>query len=107
MPQVTPKFDVIPLQQAISKYFELSIYLLVLMGFGTLASTGGIDLATIVLVGAALAFRKARGLVLVGVDAAKLFSILIVYGDEKMVMLAAAVFLKIGLGAGLLRLYFH
>ena len=31
----------IPLSQAINKYFELSIYLLVLMGFGTLASTDG------------------------------------------------------------------
>jgi transglutaminase-like putative cysteine protease len=57
MPQATPQFDVIPLPQAISKYFELSVYLLVLMGFGTLASTGGLDLATIILVGAALAFR--------------------------------------------------
>src|SRR5438270_5066840 len=57
MPQATPQFDVIPLSQAIHKYFELSMYLLVLMGFGTLASTGGVDLATIILVGAALAFR--------------------------------------------------
>jgi len=48
---------VIPLSKAINKYFELSIYLLVLMGFGSLASTGGLDLVTIVLVGAALAFR--------------------------------------------------
>jgi transglutaminase-like putative cysteine protease len=67
MPQTAPQFDVtplgvipfgvIPLSQAINKYFELSIYLLVLMGFGTLASTGGLDLATIALVGAALAVR--------------------------------------------------
>jgi len=48
---------VIPLSQAVNKYFELSLYLLVLMGFGTLASTGGLDLPTILLVGAALAFR--------------------------------------------------
>src|SRR5580658_5829573 len=48
---------VIPLSQAVNKYFELSIYLLVLMGFGTLASTGALDLPTILLVGAALAFR--------------------------------------------------
>jgi protein-glutamine gamma-glutamyltransferase len=49
--------DVVPLTQAINRYFELSIYLLVLMGFGTLASTGGLDLTAILLVGAALAFR--------------------------------------------------
>jgi protein-glutamine gamma-glutamyltransferase len=51
------QLDVISLPEAINKYFELSIYLLVLMGFGTLASTGGLDLPTIVLVGAALALR--------------------------------------------------
>ena len=33
------------------------MYLLVLTGFGTLASTGGLDLPSVVLVGAALAFR--------------------------------------------------
>jgi transglutaminase-like putative cysteine protease len=57
MPQAVPQLDVIPLPQAINKYFELSMYLLVLVGFGTLASTGGLDLPTIVIVGAALAFR--------------------------------------------------
>ncbi|HWW15878.1 MAG TPA: DUF3488 and transglutaminase-like domain-containing protein [Candidatus Dormibacteraeota bacterium] len=57
MPQATPHPGVIPLPQAINKYFELSIYLLVLMGFGTLASTGGLDLATILIVGTALAVR--------------------------------------------------
>jgi transglutaminase-like putative cysteine protease len=57
MPQAAQQLDVIPLSQAIDKYFELSIYLLVLMGFGTLASTGGLDWPTIGLVGAALAFR--------------------------------------------------
>src|ERR1022692_3526276 len=57
MPQPTPQLDVIPLPQAINKYFGLSIYLLVLMGFGTLASTGGLDLPTILLVGSALAVR--------------------------------------------------
>jgi transglutaminase-like putative cysteine protease len=57
MPQATLQSGVIPLPQAINKYFELSMYLLVLMGFGTLASTGGLDLATVILVGAALAFR--------------------------------------------------
>src|ERR1700723_2896944 len=57
MPQPARQRGVIPLPQAINKYFELSIYLLVLMGFGTLASTGALDLPTIILVGAALAVR--------------------------------------------------
>ena len=57
MPQVTQKLDVIPLPQAINKYFDLSLYLLVFMAFGGLASTGGVDLPTILLVGAALAVR--------------------------------------------------
>jgi protein-glutamine gamma-glutamyltransferase len=57
MPQAAPQLDVIPLSQAINKYFELSIYLLVLMGFGTLASTGGLDLPTVILAGAGLALR--------------------------------------------------
>jgi protein-glutamine gamma-glutamyltransferase len=57
MPQATQKFEVIPVSQAINKYFELSIYLLVLMGFGTLASTGTLDLPTVALVGFALALR--------------------------------------------------
>lgn len=48
---------IIPVQDAIDKYFELSLYLLVLTGFGTLAGTGGLDLPSIVLTGAALAFR--------------------------------------------------
>ncbi len=48
---------VIPLSQAIDHYFELALYLLVLTGFGTLASTGGLDLPSIVLVGTALAIR--------------------------------------------------
>ena len=57
MPTTAPQLDVIPLPQAIHKYFELAVYLLVLMGFGTLASTGGIDLMTIILVGGALAVK--------------------------------------------------
>src|SRR5271165_4393256 len=57
MKQSVAQSGVIPLSQAVNKYFELSLYLLVLMGFGTLASTGGLDLPTILLVGAALAFR--------------------------------------------------
>jgi len=57
MPQPTRQPGVIPLPQAIDKYFELSLYLLVLMGFGALASTGGLDLPTILLVGMTLALR--------------------------------------------------
>ena len=60
---------VIPLQKAIDHYFELALYLLVLTGFGTLAGTGGLDLPSITLVGAALAVRgyllaKRRSLVI-------------------------------------------
>ena len=51
------KSGIISLQRAIDNYFDLSLYLLVFMGFGTLASTGGLDLASVVLVGAALAVR--------------------------------------------------
>jgi len=57
MPPKAPQLDVIPIPKAIDHYFELALYLLVLTGFGTLASTGGLDLASIVLVGAALAVR--------------------------------------------------
>jgi transglutaminase-like putative cysteine protease len=47
----------VPLPAAIERYLELALYLLVLTGFGTLASTGGLDLPTVLLVGAALLFR--------------------------------------------------
>ena len=57
MPKTPAQSGVIPVSQAINKYFELSIYMLVLLGFGTVASTGTLDLPTIVVVGAALAFR--------------------------------------------------
>src|ERR1700675_1542113 len=57
MPQSVPEFDVIPLSQAINKYFDLSMFLLVLTGFGTLASTGILDWPAIILVGTALAVR--------------------------------------------------
>ena len=57
MPYTAQQLDVIPLPQAINKYFELSLYLLVWMGFGTLASTGSLDLPTVLLVSLALAFR--------------------------------------------------
>ena len=47
----------IPLPVAIERYFEVAIYLLVFTGFGCLASTGGLDIATVFLVGSALLFR--------------------------------------------------
>src|SRR5208337_3500891 len=42
---------------AIERYFNVALYLLVLSGFGALASTGGLDLPAVVLVGLALALR--------------------------------------------------
>src|SRR5947207_15347753 len=48
---------VITLRAAMQRYFEVALYLLVLTGFGTLASTGGVDLRTMVLAGAAGRFR--------------------------------------------------
>jgi protein-glutamine gamma-glutamyltransferase len=57
MPESSTQVDARPLTQAINRYFELSIYLLVLVGFGTLASTGSLDLPAVLLAGAALAFR--------------------------------------------------
>ena len=47
----------ISMAAAIDRYFIVSLYLLVLMGFGTLAGTGGLDLAAVLFVGGALAFR--------------------------------------------------
>src|SRR3977135_2793280 len=43
--------------KAIERYFNIALYLLVLTGFGALASTGGLDLPAVVLVGLALALR--------------------------------------------------
>src|ERR1700688_2456765 len=48
---------VIPMSRAIDHYFELALYLLVCTGFGTLASTGGLDLPSIILVATALVIR--------------------------------------------------
>jgi hypothetical protein len=45
-----------PLQMAIERYFQVALYLLVLTGFATLASTGGVDLPTLVLAGARFCF---------------------------------------------------
>jgi len=42
---------------AIDRYFAVALYLLVLTGFVALASTGGLGIVTVLLVGAALLFR--------------------------------------------------
>jgi protein-glutamine gamma-glutamyltransferase len=47
----------ITLAAAIERYFQVSLYLLVLTGFGTLAGTGTLDAPTVVLVGSALLVR--------------------------------------------------
>jgi transglutaminase-like putative cysteine protease len=47
----------ITIAKAIERYFDVALYLLVLSGFGALASTGGLDLPAVVLVGLALALR--------------------------------------------------
>src|SRR5260370_19027182 len=47
----------ISMATAIDRYFIVSLYLLVLMGFGPLACAGGLDLANMLLVGGAVAFR--------------------------------------------------
>jgi protein-glutamine gamma-glutamyltransferase len=57
MPSDTRHLWTIPLPVAIDRYLELALYLLVLTGFGTLASTGGLDFPTVLLVGGALMFR--------------------------------------------------
>jgi len=43
--------------KAIERYFNVALYVLVLCGFGALASTGGLDLPAVLLVGFALALR--------------------------------------------------
>jgi transglutaminase-like putative cysteine protease len=47
----------ISMAKAIERYFNVALYLLVVCGFGALASTGGLDLPALVLVGLALALR--------------------------------------------------
>jgi len=47
----------ITMAMAIERYFNVALYLLVLTGFGTLASTGGLDLLAVVVVGCALIIR--------------------------------------------------
>ena len=53
--QVAP--ETIPLSVAIRRYFEVSLYLLAFTGFGTLASTGGVDVPTTLLVCGAFLLR--------------------------------------------------
>src|SRR6202158_5655973 len=57
MSSQSPLAGVIPMARAIDQYFELALYFLVCTGFGTLASTGGLDLPSIILVASALAVR--------------------------------------------------
>ena len=47
----------ITMAKAIERYFNVALFLLVLSGFGTLASTGGLDLPAVLIVGLALLFR--------------------------------------------------
>src|SRR6478752_394865 len=49
--------DTIPLPDAIGRYFEVALYLLAFTGFGTLASTGGLDTPTTLLVCGTLLLR--------------------------------------------------
>jgi transglutaminase-like putative cysteine protease len=52
-----PEMTTATMASAIERYFNVALYLLVLSGFGTLASTGGLDLPAVALVGMALALR--------------------------------------------------
>jgi transglutaminase-like putative cysteine protease len=52
-----PHSGTVSLPAAIDYYFDISLYLLVLAGFGALASTGGLDIPSVVVVGLALAAR--------------------------------------------------
>lgn len=57
MSEASINSDGITVAKAIERYFNVALYLLVLTGFGALASTGGLDLPAVVLVGMALALR--------------------------------------------------
>jgi protein-glutamine gamma-glutamyltransferase len=46
-----------PLLMAAERYFGVALYLLVFVGFGTLASTGALDILSVLLVSGALLFR--------------------------------------------------
>jgi len=51
---------VLTTSKAIERYFTVALYLLVLTGFGVLASTGGLDLPAVTLVGLALILRGSQ-----------------------------------------------
>src|SRR6202008_4297080 len=57
MASTSQRQSVITLPAAIERYYQVSLYLLVLLGFCTLAGTGTLDAPTVVLVGGALAVR--------------------------------------------------
>ena len=57
MPPHATQSGVIPLEKAIDHYFEVALYLLVLAGFVTLATSGGLDLPSQLITGFALAVR--------------------------------------------------
>jgi protein-glutamine gamma-glutamyltransferase len=52
-----PYTEEITLAAAIRRYFDVVLYLLIFTGFGTLASTGRLDLATVIIVTSALLYR--------------------------------------------------
>jgi protein-glutamine gamma-glutamyltransferase len=52
-----PHIEEITLAAAIRRYFDVVLYLLIFTGFGTLASTGRLDLATVLVVTSALLYR--------------------------------------------------
>jgi len=57
MPASGTSSSAITLSAAIERYFQVSLYLLVLTGFGTLAGTGAVDPPTVILGGIALLIR--------------------------------------------------
>ena len=56
-PEVKTEPGTSPVRVALQRYFEIALYLLVLTGFVTLASTGGLHFPTVLLVGSAILFR--------------------------------------------------
>jgi len=54
---MAPHIEEITLAAAIRRYFDVVLYLLIFTGFGTLASTGKLDLATVLIVTSALLYR--------------------------------------------------
>jgi protein-glutamine gamma-glutamyltransferase len=54
---MVPFTEEITLAAAIRRYFDVVLYLLIFTGFATLASTGRLDLATVIIVTSALLFR--------------------------------------------------